>query len=93
MRVDFQDGFNKDHVELYINGRKRIEAEGVTSKRQLGLALSTELEVPEGTLEVDIRIPTQNLSKTFSVDTPNLGISIRNGDIEIITSGKRFGYA
>jgi len=93
MRVDFQDGFNKDHVELYINGRKRIEAEGVTSRRQLGLALSSELEVPAGTLEVEIRIPTKNLSKTFSVDTPNLGISIRNGEIEIITSGKRFGYA
>ena len=93
MRVDFQDGFNKDHVELYVNGRKRIEAEGVTSRRQLGLALSTELEVPAGTVEVEIRIPTQNLSKTLSVDTPNLGISIRNGQIEIITSGKRFGYA
>ena len=93
MRVDFQDGFNKDHVELYVNGRKRIEAEGVTSRRQLGLALSTELEVPDGTVEVEIRVPTQNLSKTLSVDTPNLGISIRNGEIEIITSGKRFGYA
>jgi len=93
MRVDFQDGFNKDHVELYVNGRKRIEAEGVTSRRQLGLALSTELEVPAGTVEVEIRVPTQNLSKTLSVDTPNLGISIRNGQIEIITSGKRFGYA
>jgi len=93
MRVDFQDGFNKDHVELYVNGRKRIEAEGVTSRRQLGLALSTELEVPAGTVEVEIRVPTQNLSKTLSVDTPNLGISIRNGEIEIITSGKRFGYA
>ena len=93
MRVDFQDGFDKDHVELYVNGRKRIEAEGVTSRRQLGLALSTELEVPAGTVEVEIRIPTQNLSKTLSVDTPNLGISIRNGAIEVITSGKRFGYA
>jgi YbbR domain-containing protein len=93
MRVDLQDGFDKDHVEVYVNGRKRIEAEGVTSRRQLGLALSTEIEVPAGPLEIEIRIPTRKLSKTFSVDTPNLGISIRNGEIEIITSGKRFGYA
>jgi len=93
MRLDLQDGFKNDRVELYVNGRKRIEAEGVTSRRQLGLALSTELEVPAGPLEIEIRIPTQNLSKTLSVDTPNLGISIRNGQIEIITSGKRFGYA
>ena len=93
MRVDLQDGFDKDHVELYVNGRKRIEAGGVTSKRTLGLALSTQIEVPAGTIEVEIRIPTRQISKTFSVDTPNLGISIRNGEIEIITSGKRFGYA
>ena len=93
MRVDLQDGFNKDHVELYVNGVKRIEAEGVMTRRQLGLALSTEIEVPAGTLEVEVRIPTRMLSKTISVDTPNIGISIRNGAIEIITSGKRFGYA
>ena len=93
MRVDLQDGFDKAHVEVYINGRRRIEAGGVTSRRQLGLALSTELEVPDGTIEVEVRVPSRNLAKTFYVDTPNLGISIRNDDIEIITSGKRFGYA
>jgi hypothetical protein len=93
MRVDLQDGFNDDRVELYANGVKVFAEEGVTTRRQLGFALSTEIEVPAGALEVEIRIPTRQLSKTFSVDTPNLGISIRNGDIEIITSGKRFGYA
>jgi hypothetical protein len=93
MRVDLQDGFDKDHVEIYVNGAAVLAEEGVTSRRQLGLALSTEIEVPAGALEIEIRIPTQNISKTFSVDTPNLGISIRNGEIEIITSGKRFGYA
>jgi hypothetical protein len=72
---------------------KVFAEEGVTTRRQLGLALSSEIDVPPGTFEFEIRIPTRKLSKTISVDTPNLGISIRNGEIEIITSGKRFGYA
>ena len=93
MRVDLQDGFDKDRVEVYVNGVAVLAEEGVTSRRTLGFALSSEIEVAPGPVELEIRIPTRNLSKTFSVDTPNLGISIRNGDIEIITSGKRFGYA
>jgi hypothetical protein len=93
MRVDLQDGFNNDRVELYANGVKVFAEEGVTTRRQLGFALSSEIDVPPGTFELELRIPSRKLSKTISVDTPNLGISIRNGEIEIITSGKRFGYA
>lgn len=93
MRVDLQDGFNNDRVELYVNGVKVFDEEGATTKRQLGFALSSEIDVPPGTIELEIRVPTRNLAKTISVDAPNLGISIRNGEIEIITSGKRFGYA
>lgn len=93
MRIDLQDGFNNDRVELYVNGVNVFAEKGVTTRRQLGLALSSEVDVPAGTLELEIKIPTRKLSKTISVDTPNIGISIRNGAIEIITSGKRFGYA
>ena len=93
MRFDLQDGFKNDRVELYVNGVKVFEEQGVTTRRQLGFALSSEIDVPAGPLELEIRIPTRQLSKTISVDTPNIGISIRNGAIEVITSGKRFGYA
>jgi hypothetical protein len=93
MRVDLQDGFNNDRVELYVNGVKVFAEEGVTTRRQLGFALSAELDVPAGTDELEIKIPTRKLSKTISIDTPNIGISIRDGAIEIITSEKRFGYA
>ena len=96
MRIDLQEGFTNDAVEVYVNGAKVLEKEGVTTKRMLGLALSAEIEVPDGALDVEVKVPTKNLAKTFSVessDTPNLGISIHNGELKSITSKKRFGYA
>lgn len=96
MRLDLQEGFAGDAVEIRVNGRTVLKAEGVTSRRVVGLALSTEIEVSDGTLNIEIKIPTKNLSHTISVEastTPNLGISIQDGQIKIITSERRFGYA
>jgi len=96
MRIDLQEGFNSDDVEVYVNGAKVRDWKDVTTKRMLGLAASAEFEVPDGALDIEVKVPTKNLAKTFSVassDTPNLGISIHNGELKSITSKKRFGYA
>ena len=96
MRLDLQEGFTNDVVEIYVNGAKVREWEAVTTKRMLGLAASAEIDVPGGALDIEVKVPTKNLAKTFSVessDTPNLGISIQNGELKSITSRKRFGYA
>jgi len=96
MHIDLQEGFSNDAVEILVNGNSVLQAEGATTKRTLGLALASEIEVPDGTIDIEIRVPTKNLSKTISVEgsnTPNLGISIHDGEIKIITSERRFGYA
>jgi hypothetical protein len=96
MRVDLQDGFNDDEVEIHVNGKQVMRQEGVTTRRVLGFALSFEIDVDDGPVDIEIRVPTRNLSQTTSVeprDTANVGVSIRNEEIKIITSSKRFGYA
>jgi hypothetical protein len=96
MRIDLQDGFENDDVEIYVNGEKALHKEGVTTRRVLGFALSFEVEAPDGHLAIEIKVPTKNLSQTFPVntfDTPHVGISIQNGELKIITSKRRFGYA
>lgn len=96
MYIDLQDGFDDDVVEIYVNGEKALQKEGVTTRHVVGLALSSEIEVSDGINDIEIRVPTRNLSNTFSVDTsetPNLGISIRDGELKSITSTKRFFYA
>jgi hypothetical protein len=97
LRVDLQEGFADDEVDLRINGREALHKQGVTTKRMLGLATSAEIEVPEdGPVTVQVEVPTKHLSKSILLsvaDSPHLGISILNGEIKFIVSRKAFGYA
>lgn len=96
LRVDFQEGFAADEVDIRINGRDSLNKKGVTTKRMLGLATSSEVEVPDGPIKVEIEVLTKNLSKTILLNSPDsahLGVSIQGGEIKFIVSRKPFGYA
>ncbi|HKR13807.1 MAG TPA: hypothetical protein VJT15_17210 [Pyrinomonadaceae bacterium] len=96
LRVDFQEGFAHDEIDLRINGQERLQKEGVTTNPLLGLASSEEVDVPEGSVTIEIKIPTKNLAKTISLESSGskyLGVSIANGRIEHIVSQNPFGYA
>jgi len=96
LRIDLQEGFAADDVDIRINGRESLHKEGVTTKRVLGLATSSEIEVPDGPVNVEIEVPTKQLSKTISLEhaeSSHLGVSIQDGEIKVIVSPKRFGYA
>lgn len=96
LHVDLQEGFTDDEVALRINGQELFQKEGVTTKTLLGLASSAEIEVPNGTVTIEIKVPTKNLAKTISLETSGseyLGVSIENGKIKHIVSPEPFGYA
>lgn len=96
LRVDLQEGFAGDDVDIRINGRESLHKEGVTTKRMLGLATSSEIEVPDGPVNVEVEVPTKHLSKTISLESSessHLGVSIQEGEIKLIVSQKPFGYA
>lgn len=96
LRVDLQEGFTGDAVDVSVNGQESLRKEGVTTKRLLGVATSSEIDVPDGTITIEIKIPTKNLSKIISLETPDsryLGVSIEDGKIEHIVSKRPFGYA
>jgi hypothetical protein len=79
-----------------VNGQVSLHKEGVKTRQMLGLAASSEIEIPEGPVNVEIIVPTKNISKTISLqasESPHLGVSICNGEIEYIKSKKPFGYA
>src|SRR4051812_37526516 len=85
LHVNLQEGFTGDAVDVKVNGQDAIHKEAVTTKRMLGLATSSEIEVPEGTVNIEIKVPTKKISKTFTLrpsESPYLGVSIRNGEIE-----------
>lgn len=96
LRVDFQEGFAADEVDIKVNGRDSFHKEGVTTRRMIGLATSSEVEVPDGPLKVEIEVPTKNLSKKILLNSPDsahLGVSIQGGELKLIVSRKPFGYA
>lgn len=96
LRVDLQEGFAADDVDIRINGLESLHKEGVTTKRMLGLATSSEIEVPDGPVNVEIEVPTKRLSKAISLESSessHLGVSIQDGEIKLTVSRKPFGYA
>ena len=96
LRVDLQEGFANDAIDVRVNGRASLHQEGVTTQGMLGLATSAEIEVPEGLLSIEIEVPTKSLSKTIRLEpseSPYLGVSIGKGEIEHILSKRPFGYA
>jgi hypothetical protein len=96
LRVDFQEGFAADEVEIRINGHDSFHKEGVTTRRMLGLATSSEIEVPDGPVDIEIEVPTRRLSKTISLkssESAHLGVSIQGGELKLMVSQKPFGYA
>lgn len=96
LHVDLQEGFTNDVIQVTVNGRESLHQEGVTTKGMLGLATSSEIEVPEGTVNIEIKVSTKSLAKTISLETsefPYLGVSIDDGEIEHIVSRRPFGYA
>lgn len=93
--VDLQDGFAGDLVVVRVNGREVFRKEGVQTKLLLGYADSFEIQVPEGTVNVEVTLPLKNLSKTIVLQVSTkvyLGLSIHDSRIEHVISHQPFGY-
>lgn len=92
LHIDLQDGFAEDLVIVWVNGIQAFRKEGVTTSLLLGYADSSQTQMPEGPANVEVIVPSRNLSKNISVRKPFLGISIREGEIDYIERGEPFGY-
>lgn len=93
--IDLQDGFQGDEVIVTIDGDERFRKRGVMTKRVLGLAANTRLEVPEGTVNVQISIPSRGVEKQLALDVSGdawLGVSVSGDEITTTVSEKKFGY-
>jgi hypothetical protein len=94
LHVSLQEGFANDQVTVAINGQQVLD-EQVTTHPMHGHATSFEAQVPEGTVTIDLRVPSRNLSRSLTVDvhdTVYLGVAIRDGLIEHRLSNRPFVY-
>jgi hypothetical protein len=85
LRVYLTDGFTGDHVVVSVNGRTIFDQSGVTTKKLYGLAEQLKpVEVPEGSANLEVKLPDRNLAATFKVDLSkgsHIPVTLENGTL------------
>lgn len=95
LHIDFQDGFTGDTVAIQIDGKEVLRQENLKTKRVLGRAGSSKIEVPEGSINVEINVPSKNIVHTIPLQIAGetyLGVSIQKDKLDYVVSKKPFGY-
>lgn len=85
LHIALEDGFDGDTVVLLVDGEEVFREEGITTRTQISLAESLELDVRPGPLRLRIDVPSQGVEQTFEVDAgrhPFVGLSLREGVVQ-----------
>lgn len=93
---NLQEGFKNDKVIISSDDKKIYEAEDVSTRTQIGLATSFELEFSKENPLVKIEIPNRGITGEKKIDLSkgsNVGISIgENEQLEWKISEQPFMY-
>ena len=80
LQIDFEDGFSGDTVVIRAAGRELWREDDVTTNLAASVATIARLEVPVGT-QVEVSVPTRQLTATERVETPYLEVEIAGGKL------------
>jgi sulfur carrier protein ThiS len=95
LHIALQEGFWGDTVIVRVNGEQVFREKDVKTRLQIGLADSVELDVAEGPTQVEVLLPSKNLSDSVQLDVSAptyVGVSIVDGKITFRISDMPFGY-
>lgn len=95
LHVALQEGFAHDAIDVTLDGAKVFTANDISTRQQIGLAASFDVATKPGSHSVEVRLPRANLSglQKISVSSDTwLGVSLRNGQLDIRVSAQPFGY-
>lgn len=96
LRIDLQEGFQNDTVVIRVKGKQVLRKAGLTTKLILGYAEALEIEVPEGSMNVRVLVPTRKLARTIPVRIPrdnHIGVSVQGDQIVYLFMDETMGYA
>jgi uncharacterized protein (DUF1501 family) len=94
INVALQDGFDGDTVVIRVDGAEAYRGEAITTRTQISLAAETQLDVPDGTFQLEVEVSTRGLEQRFEIDPqaqPNVSLSVR-GDELFAAFPERLGY-
>lgn len=95
LHIAFQEGFTGEAVAVRINGDEAYRKDQMKTKFQIGYADSFEVNVEEGSVNVEVLLPAQGLSEIFAVQVSQptfVGVSLDEDKIVHHVSAQPFGY-
>ncbi len=93
--LDLQDGFADDKVTIHIDGKEKYHNVSVSTDYALGLADSVKIQVPSGSVQIQISVVSRHISELVELkvsETVYLGVSILEDRIHHQISDERFTY-
>ena len=94
--IHFQDGFEDDTAEVWSGSSRVLKREHLKTSKLIGLADTAPVDLPDGDVKLEIRVPTRNIKHALTLDTrdvQNVGISLDSRQLNIALSKTPFGYA
>jgi hypothetical protein len=96
VHIALQEGFTNDTVSVRVNGTEVARRTDVTTRNQIGFAEAVELDVPEGEVQLELRIESRSVGETTNVHvvgTTYVGVSVeRDGRVRYEQSLEPFRY-
>jgi hypothetical protein len=96
IQIDLQEGFEKDTVQMFIDGQEVYNEQKVQTRYQISHADTIKYETTHASVNIEIYLSEKNIKSTIYIDvrqTPYLGINIStDGKIIFNPSSKPFGY-
>jgi hypothetical protein len=95
LKIDLQDGFMNDEVNIRINGAEVFHKKDVRTRFQIGYAESFEVTAEQGSIKFEVILPSKSLSESVVFEISNdmyIGVSVIKNTIHIRASEIAFGY-
>lgn len=93
--IDLQDGFADDTVVIRVDAQEIFHQQGVNTDYALGRADSVEIQVPEGSVDVEVTVPSRHVSGTIVLEVlapVYLAVSISDNSVHYRVSDEMFLY-
>jgi len=95
LTISLEEGFTGDAVVVSVNGAEVYRRDGVKTKLQIGLADQFETDVQDGPANIEVTLPTKQISGRTGVDAGGelyVGVSVEGNEIRFRHSSHTFGY-
>src|ERR1044071_5738317 len=96
INIHFQEGFDDDTAEVLAGKSRMLILEHLNTSKLIGLAEAKSIDLPEGVVELEIKLPARNLQERVTLDTRktrNVAVSVEPAGLVVTPSDREFGYA